>query len=212
MMLKKFVAALCAVAGICSAAAAVYIGMNFTDREPQLLTPPTVARNQVVTMMEAVCGGDYDAASAVILGTPDLGMSREAADEVGVLVWEAFQESLTYELSGECYTTSDGLAQDITVTGLDIESVTANLHQRSRELLEKRVEEAEDISEVYDENNEYREEFVMDVLYDAAEEALREDAQLYTAELTIRLSYTDGNWWVVADSALLDAISGGILY
>jgi len=28
----------------------------------------------------------------------------------------------------------------------------------------------------------------------------------------VNLSYQDGKWWVVADEALLDAISGGILY
>ena len=79
-------------------------------------------------------------------------------------------------------------------------------------MLEKRVEEAADISEVYDENNEYREEFVMDVLYEAARQALEEDAVTRTVELTIQLVYSEGQWWVVADSALLDAISGGILY
>ncbi len=212
MILKKIFAALFAAVGICTAAAVGYIGMNFTDQDPRLLTPPTAARQQVVTMMEAVCNGDYEKASQVILGTPSLGVDRAPGDDVGVKIWNAFQESLSYELVGECYTTGNGLAQDIKVTGLDIESVTANLRQRSQTLLEERVQAAEDTSEVYDENNEYREDFVMDVLYDAATQALKEDAQEKTAELTIKLVYSDGSWWIVADNALLDAISGGIMY
>lgn len=212
MMLKKVFAAVFAAIGLVTAALAVYIGMNFTDRAPTLLTPPTVARSKVVAMMDAVSDGNYAEAGKNILGNPDLGVDREPADRVGTLIWDAFQESISFELVGECYTTEDGLAQNVTFTSLDIESVTVNLKERSQALLEKRVDEAEDTSEIYDENNDYREDFVMDVLYDAAVQALEEDAVVKTVELTIKLSYADGGWWVVADTALLDAISGGILY
>ena len=147
-----------------------------------------------------------------MLGKPSLGVDREAADRVGVLIWDAFGDSVSYELVGECYTTADGLAQDLTVTTLDIKSVTAQLRSRSQALLEQRVAEAEDTADIYDEKNEYREDFVMDVLYDAAVQALEEDAVEKTVELTIKLSYSDGSWWVIADENLLSAISGGILY
>lgn len=95
---------------------------------------------------------------------------------------------------------------------MDVTSVTVNLKERSQTLLEQRVAEAVDVSEIYDENNEYREDFVMAVLRSAVEDALKEDARKMTVELTVKLSYQDGSWWVVADEALLDAISGGILY
>lgn len=212
MKIKTVFAALFAAVGIFAAACAIHIGMNYTDRNPQLLTPPTVARNKVVMMMNAVCDGDFEEASQAILGNPSLGVDREAADAVGVLFWDAFEESMSFELVGDCYATGDGLAQNVILTSLDLESVTANLKERSQSLLEKRVEEAEDIEEIYDENNDYREEFVMEVLYDAAVQALEEDAVVKQVELTIQLSFHDGEWWVVADTALLDAISGGILY
>ena len=211
-MIKKLFALLLALVGICSAAAVIHIGMNYTDQNPRLLSLPTVARSKVVAMMDAVCDGDYNTAGDCMLGKPSLGVDREAADRVGVLIWDAFQESLGYELVGECYTTADGLAQDITITGLDIQSVTAQLRDRSQALLEQRVADAEDTAEIYDEKNEYREDFVMDVLYDAAVQALEEDATDKTVELTIKLSYSDGSWWVIADENLLNAISGGILY
>ena len=212
MMLKKVFAAVFAAIGLVTAALAVFIGMNFTDRAPTLLTPPTVARSKVVAMMDAVSEGNYAEAGKNILGNPDLGVDREPADRVGALIWNAFQESISFELVGECYTTEDGLAQNVSFTCLNIESVTVNLKERSQALLEKRVDEAEDTSDIYDENNDYREDFVMEVLYDAAVQALEEDAVEKTVELTIKLSYADGSWWVVADTALLDAISGGILY
>ena len=212
MGIKRLFAALFAAVGILSAAAGVHIAMNFTDRAPQLLTPPTSARGKVVELMNAVCEGDYDQASGLILGNPSLGVDREPADEAGKLIWQAFLESISFELTGECYASGESLAQNVVFTGLDIESVTVNLKTRAQTLLEQRVRDAENVSDVYDENNEYREDFVMEVLRDAVAQALAEDAVVKTVELTVKLSYQDGNWWIVADNALLDAISGGILY
>lgn len=210
--MKKFLAVILGLVGVCTAAAAIYLSAQFMDAKPVLLTPPDVARSKVIMLMNAVCDGNYEEASQAIYGTPSLGADREAANEVGVLIWDAFQDSISYELVGECYTTDQGLAQNVTITCLDITSVTDQLRDRSQAMLEQRVAEAEIVSDIYDENNEYREDFVMAVLYDAAEDALRENTREMTVELTINLCYQDGKWWVIADEALLDAISGGILY
>ena len=116
---------------------------------------------------------------------------------------------------GDCYATDAGLAQDVTFTCLDFSSVTASLQSRAQELLVQRVAEAEgteDADTIYDEKGDYREDFVMDVLYDAAVAALEEDAATMNTELTVSMTYQDGKWWIIADKNLLDAISGGILY
>lgn len=212
MGIKRFFAVLFAAVGLASAAAGIYIAMNFNQSVPRLLTPPISAQTKVVEMMDAVSGGDYDRASQVMLGNPSLGVDRQAGDKAGQMIWDAFQESITYELVGECYATNDGLAQDVVFSGLDIESVTVNLKSRSQALLEQRVREAENISDIYDENNDYREDFVMEVLYDAVAQALEEDAVVHSAELTIQLRYYEDEWWIVADNVLLDTISGGVLY
>lgn len=210
--MKKILAVILALVGICAATAAVYLSMNYLNAKPMLLTPPDVARSKVIMLMNAVSDGNYEEASQAIYGTPSLGAEREAATEVGVLIWEAFQDSFSYELVGECYTTEQGLAQNVVVTCLDMTSVTEQLRGRSQPMLEQRVAEAQNMADIYDENNEYREDFVMDVLYDAASDALEENTREMTMELTINLSYQNGKWWVIADEALLDAISGGILY
>lgn len=210
--MKKFLAVILALVGICTAAATVWLGFRYMDSEPVLLTPPDVAKSKVIMLMNAVCDGDYEEASRSIYGTPSLGVDREAGSEAGILIWDAFSGSISYELVGECYTTDQGLAQDIRITCLDIAGVTEHLRERAQALLEQRVAEAENVSEIYDENNEYREDFVMDVLGDAVVGALAEDARSMTMELTVNLRYENGSWWVIADEALLDAISGGILY
>ena len=211
-MIKKLLSLIFVVIGIAAAVAAVSLGLSNKDADPVLLAPPEDAKLQVVGLMDAVCAGDFDGASAYMLGQPDLGVDREATDPVGVLIWNAFCDSMSYELIGDCYGTEAGLAQDVSMSWLDVTSVTSVLKDRSLTLLEQRVEEAEDLEDVYDENFQYREDFVMDVLYDAAVAALEEDAATITTEVSVNLVYQNEAGWIVADRNLLDAISGGILY
>lgn len=212
MKVKRIFAVLFALIGAAAAALAVTVSLRNLNKEPVLLTPPMEARGRAVAMLDAVCAADYTGASELLLGQPGLGVDREPADPVGTMIWDAFTDSMSYELVGACFATDDGLAQKVEFTCLDIDSVTEKLRERSQALLEARVAEAKDTSEIYDENNEYREDFVMDVLADAARDAIREDAREMTVELTLKLRYQDGQWWIVADNALLSAISGGILY
>lgn len=211
MKISKIFALLFAVLGLCAAAAGIYLSFDNMNAEPILAQQPESAREQVVDLMDAVCAGDYATASSLLYGRPDLGMERDAADRVGMLLWEAMEQSRTYTLSDAFYATNTGVALDVQMSCLDLASVTVNLRERSQEMLEQRVAEAEDTSEVYDENNEYREEFVMDVLYDAALEALEEDAQQVSYSFTLNLTYQNGKWWIMPEAALLEAISGGIL-
>lgn len=211
-MIKKLLSVIFVIVGIAAAVAAVNLSLSNKDADPVLLAPPEDAKLQVVGMMDAVCAGDFAAASTFMQGQPDLGVDREATDPVGVLIWNALCDSMSYELVGECYGTEEGLAQDLTVSYMDITSVTAVLKERAQAMLEKRVEEAENLDEVYDENLQYREDFVMSVLYDAAVDALKEDATTTTTSLTVNMIYQNETWWIIADRNLLDAISGGILY
>lgn len=211
MKITKLFAFLFAVLGLCGAVAGIYLGFSNLDADPILVQQPESAREQVEDLMEAVCAGDYAAASALLYGNPDLGMERDAADRVGMLLWEAMESSRTYTLSDEFYATNTGVALDVQMSCLDMASVTVNLRERSQKLLEQRMQEAEDPSEVYDKNNEYREDFVMAVLYDAAREALEEDGKEVSYSFTLNLTYQNGQWWIMPEASLLEAISGGVL-
>lgn len=209
--IAKIIGLVFALAGTVVAGFTVETTKNNLDSIPVLLAPVEEAEAQAQALMDAVAKGDYNAAEALILGNPKLGVDREAADTVGVMIWEAFVESYSYELVGESYATDSGIAQNVKVSYLNMDSVTANLRERSQVLLEERVAQAEDVDEIYDENNDYKEEFVMEVLKEAVEDALAEDAQMTGAEFTINLVYRDGNWLVVSDGTLMAAISGNIV-
>lgn len=208
--MKKVFSAFFALLGAGVAVFAVYLSFHYMNASPILLGATEAAQQSVVQVLDCVCEGDYDAAGEMMYGKPVLGVDREASDDVGVLVWNSFVDSLSYELVGQGYATDSGVAQNVRFTCLELSSVTANLRQRAQALLAQRVAEAEDVSEIYNENNEYREDLVMEVLYIAAQQALAEDAGTATVELTVNLVYSDGQWRVVPDVALLRAISGGI--
>ena len=199
------------LAGVVVAGFTVETAKNNLDSIPVLLTPAKEAEAQAEALMEAVARGDYNTAGTLILGNPKLGVDRDPADTVGIMIWDAFVESYSYEMVGESYATDSGIAQNVKVSYLKISSVTKNLRERSQTLLEERVAAAEDVSEIYDENNEYKESFVMEVLKDATQDALAEDAEMTTAEFTINLVYRNGNWMIVSDNTLLAAISGEIV-
>ena len=52
----------------------------------------------------------------------------------------------------------------------------------------------------------------MEALQEALQAALAEDAKTTTVTLTVNLKNQNGQWWVVADNALLDAFAGGTRY
>lgn len=210
MKIKKVLSLVFALLAVALTALTIYLTLSALDAEPVLVTPPEAAVETAEAVMAAICQGDYETAAGMMYGTPELGASRAPADEVGVILWDAFQESLSYELTGDCYATDSGIAQDVTITCLDFSSVTAPLRDRAQTLLVQRVEEAEDADIIYDENGDYREAFVMEVLRDVTLDALEEDAKNQEQKLTVNLVYKRGQWWVVPDQALLSAISGGI--
>ena len=212
MILKKILGVILVLAGLVVAAGGIFVSFEALDAEPALVSEPVEATGKVVELMDAIVACDYEKASSLIYGKPQLGLDREPADQVGVMLWNAFGQSQAYELKGGCTAKDSGLVQHVVFTYLDMPSVTANLSDRSEALLMERIENAANIDDIYDENNEYREDVVMEVLAEAVAMALKEEAQTVSVELTLNLIYRDGQWWIVADNALLDAISGGVLY
>ena len=172
-----------------------------------MLDSPEAASAQAQRMMDALCAGDYDTAQGYIIGQPDLG-AGEPEDAVSRLLWDAFTDSLSYEFTGLCRVTDTGFARDVSVTCLDVSGVTEAVPQRAKALLEAKAAAAEDKSELYNEDNSYRSELVDQALNDAVTQALSEDAQTVTRDMTLGLIYQDGAWWVVPDQALLKIISG----
>lgn len=210
-ILIRVLSGLFAVLGLTAAALGIWLGLGSVDAAPVLLREPEAVPERVEQMLELVSAGDYNGAGKLMQGQPDFGADREAADEAGRILWDAFVSGFSYRLEGECYATDSGVAQDVVITRLEPDSVTAGLRDRIRSVLEKRLETAEDVSEVYDENNNFREEVVAEALLEALKEAIREDASYTGVTVTVTLVWRDGSWWIVPEEGLIRAITGGIV-
>ncbi len=199
--------------GLLAAAAAVLgIWLSFANIQsrPVLVETPTAAQAQITAALEALCQGDHQALSGCLKGQPDLGMDRQPETDVGKLFRDAYQTSLEYAFLRDCYATDQGVAMDVRVTALDLDALSGALRESAQTLLSEKVAAAEDVSQVYDENNDYRQDFVMEVLYQAAQGLLETDPAVKTTELTLECVYENGRWWVLPQDALLSIVGSGI--
>lgn len=205
---SRALAAFFMAAGILLGALGVALGFTQRTGAPVLLSPPQAARACARGLMEAVCRGDYDAASGFLYGSPSLG--AEPQDETALTIWNAMIQSMTYSFPGQIQASNEGLAMELQLHVLDVASVTGPLRERLQGILRQKVDGASDPSEIYDAQYNYRDDVVEAVLRQAVAEALREDAAYRDERLTLHLVYEDGGWWVLPEQALLTAISGGV--
>lgn len=207
MKISKFFSGLFSVLGTVLLVGTVVLCLISLNAEPKLLEVPEGAQERAEAFLTAVSEGDYAAAGSMMYGQPSLGAEGAPAAGTAAQIWEAFAGSISCQLTGEPYAAEDGIAWSVSVETLDVSALTASLEERARNLLQKRLEEAEDPAALYDEKNNFREEVVDEALLEAVEQALQEDAQTLRREVTLNLICRDGQWWVVPNDALLQAIS-----
>lgn len=201
MKAKKFFAWLFGLLGVVLMVGTAVLCLTSLDASPKLVEIPVDARQCSEDLMDALCGGDYEGAEALLVGNPDLGLSEAPEGEVEAILWKAFEDSLSYEFDGDCYATENGLARNVKVSCLDVASVTAVLKEKAEEILDPAG---------LDGNGNYPEAYQQQVLRLAAEAAVEQDSVLVTKNVTLQLVFQDGQWRVVADKILLAAISGGL--
>ena len=80
-----FCSGLFGLLALCLTVGGIFLALLNRNAGPVLVRQPEAARNQVQTMLDALCAGEYDTVSSCLYGTPDLGMGGEAADPVGQL-------------------------------------------------------------------------------------------------------------------------------
>ena len=204
-MIRKIFGAVLVLLALLVGYSGVRLALDNLNAEPVLVEVPEAARTQALSMMDALCTGDYVAVSQSLYGQPDLGMDRDPADYVGQLFYDAYAQSLRYELVRDCYATAAGVALDVRVPALDVYALLPHLRQEAEALLEQRVAQAESVSDVYDENGEYLETLVEEVLHSSAAQVLEHPSTI-AVNLTLECVFEDGQWWIRPHSTLLDII------
>lgn len=209
MKAARFFSAVFAVLGSILMLGTTVLCLTCRSSEVKVKKLPQGAVTCSEELMEALAAGDFAAAGNLMYGQPELGAERGSAENVDGRIWNAFLDSVSYTFTGTCYPVDSGFAREADITTLDISSVTDAIGGRAYTLLTQRVEAAEEMSELYNDGNHFRQELVDEVLEEAALQALEQDARTVTSHVTIKLIRRDGQWWAVPDQALLQAISGG---
>ena len=157
---------------------------------------------------QALNAGDLEAAAQLMYGQPDLGVSEVPEAPESALIWEAFRGSMSFAWSGECTVEQSGLVYSGSITTLDVSAVLGQLPQRTQALIDQKIASTEDLTQLYDEENKFREELTEEILREALQQTLSLDAQTLTREVTVRLVNRDGQWWVVPHQNLLQILTG----
>lgn len=185
--------------------------LAFSNRNApaRLLTTPTQAENHTQQVMDAMVQGELSNLGTLLYGQPQLDDAPEFENPVVSVLWNGYWESLSYTFQGGCYACDTGLRRDVAVTALDICALLPQVEAQYQALLPQRAAQAE-AETAFHADGGYREDFVLSVLEEAAREAMAQQQPQKSWNLTLNLLFRDDRWWVQADAALMELLSGGM--
>lgn len=147
--------------------AVILIAVNQTTA---VVTNANAIRTETEALMNTIQAGDLETLSGMLYGAPDLGTAPERDKDAESLLWYAYLESLQYRISDQLTTPDNSIAVEIQLTTMDLSAVTAALQESAPGLLAEKAASMADEQAVYDENRQYREEFIADVLLDSSKQ------------------------------------------
>lgn len=210
MKKKRVISNLLAALAVITAFASVYLITAAMGAPPIMVGHPVAAVQRAEALLSAACSGDYEAVSGMLHGTPELGVCPEEAGTAEKMLWSAFLDSMEFEILGDCYAGASGVAVDARIRTLDISGAVDGLGDRARMLLNDRMETAENASELYDENNDFRQEIITEVLQEAVTQSLEENKKYQDHTVVLNLVFEQGKWWILPNEDLLNILSGSI--
>lgn len=205
--LQRVFAALCGALALGLGIWGAELAVSSPDREPVLLeTDPGISQT-AQSLLDSLCDGNPEALSQYLVGNPSL--SAPTGGSAESRVWEAYVGSISYRLEGDVYGTNQGPAMDVTMEALDLEKLCRRVQTLVPQALERQIASAQDIHELYDSHNSYRQEVIDRALLESLEQALAEGPETKETPLTLHFSY-QGTWLVQPEKALVVFLSGNI--
>lgn len=168
-------------------------------------------KDTVVDFFNSVKTGDYPTAYGCVSDYTGLGLENSPEDEIGQAVYEALKESYDYTVMGGATVNKLSAFVPVRVKYLDIGEMGKAVPELVNKNIEKIVEESPR-NQVYDSNDKYLPE-VTDKAYAQAMKKLLDRPETYytTEQINVELEYENGQWYIVTNSQLLNAISGGTM-
>ena len=208
MKIARFFAYVFACIGILLLIGSMGFFLLNRNADVRVLELPREAVSCSEDFARALNDGDLEAAAQYVYGQPDRGVDTVPENPESALLWEAFVNSISFEVPGNCYIEQNTLLRRGSITTLDISSVIGKLRESVQSLLDQRIASAQSLEEIYDAQNQFREDLVTQILDQALQQALAQDGQTVTREVTLKLVNRDDRWWVVPDQNLLQILTG----
>ena len=183
----------------------ILVGINSA---PAIVMDPQVLADAAAQTLDCVRTGDYDALGQMLYGAPNLGDSPKDTDDLENMILMTFLQSIRYRISPDCRASDSGISLDVQITCLDISALSESLQAIVPDLMNQIANEKGDESLVYDENHNYLDSFLDEVLRTAAQQALADEPQTMDTVLTLDLVQWSGRWQVVPTNAFVQLLCG----
>lgn len=208
MKIARFFAFIFACAGMVLLIGSMAFFLWNRNAEVRILELPQEAVALSDAFAQELNEGDLEAAAQLMYGQPDLGVGTVPENPETALLWEAFRDSIAVELKEEWTVEQGNLVRTCSITTMDVSVVVGNLQERVQSALDQRIVSAQNLAEIYDEQNNYREELTEQVIQEALQQVMTQDAESMTRDVTIKLVNRDGRWWIVPHQNLLQILTG----
>lgn len=187
--------------------AVILIGVNQTTA---VVTNANAIQAEAEALMNTIQAGDLETLSGMLYGAPDLGTAPERDKDAESMLWYAYLESLQYRISDQLTTPDNSIAVEVQLTAMDLSAVTDALQESAPGLLAEKAVALDDEKTVYDENRQYREEFIADVLLDSSRQILSQPLAEAEHTLTLHFVRSGHSWLALPSEELLHLLSGYI--
>ena len=152
--------------------------------------------------------GRYEDAYARLGNYSDLGLTGTPEDAVSAELYDALRASYACRLLGEAETKGLSAVQKVEFTALDVSALQTQIREGVLAHLAEIVD-SRPYDEVYDAQDQYRTEVTEEAYRLAVSDLLAHSADFARTEtLSVSLSYDTSGWHILADKALLNALSG----
>ncbi len=212
-IVRNIVSAVLGIAAIAAIIITISTCMKAMDAKPVIMDEGSEPAEVAEEFIAHVLSGEADEAEALLLGSGKLGLDVQPSDALGKMLYEALQESFSYQLKGQCLEDSVEASQSFTITYLDIPSLTALQQEATNARLAQYLEAADRAEEVQAEDGSWLPEVAMRALEEVTAELLVNAEEHYVErELELKLQYSAGDWKVIANEELFAILSGNTAY
>ena len=159
--------------------------------------------------LDKLCGMDLEGASAELLGAPELNMVSDQ-DGAKKILWDRYWGGLEATLEGKPYAQGSFLTVNARITYPDMDAVIRQMGELTQTRLRQRVDQAENVSEVYNTDGGYRQEILDEVLAQAARTAAEQTTAVCEKSIALKLAYDGEDWKIIPGKELRSLLSGDL--